>query len=399
MDIAASTTGPVGGGDAGPSVATPPAAPTQQPRARLSDFSHGGFNEVQATQQATRQPTQPQKAQPVQEPHVEATKVDTDSPFLESEETQALAPEQLGEKAQKWTSEPNLDMEAFGSKLVELKTKDGVAYKTVDELRDGNMRQIDYSRSMQEVKLKDQQVTEAIGQFNGFLESVKTDPAQFLEAFERNFGSDYMMKVAVLMAEREQQDLRYVRGVATAAAQEHMERYGLPENDPRVVQASQQASEQMRQRIAADRKSQMERDSIERQRQQFEADQKKVESEKLQQGLMERYQRQVAQLAPTALKALGLNWDHKDVKLGYWGCLKQVLSNSGSNDITRQVAVDAATLLSEAMADQRAQYRVPQASTGQGTPALPSRQAGAGGGVRGQQPTQQSRVRLSEWRP
>lgn len=387
-----------------PSTATPPPAPENAPKGRISDWTPPpakgapsptnavlkGFGVPQG-QEPKASPEQPK----VEEPKTKGPLTEEDNPFLDEEAT-TPAEEEVLKLYSEWKAAPNLDMKEFGSKLVELKTKDGIEYKTVSELRDGNMRLSDYSRSMQQVQQKEQQVAAAAQEWQGFFEEVKSDPNKFVDSFERNFGSDYMMEVALVLARREQQDLRIIHGSAWAAKTELMEQ-GYQETDPRVQQAMKEAAESAKQRLIADRQGTLARNKIEHDRQKLEKQQQEAETNKQVEELSKRYSNQIAQLAPKRLQALGLNWDHPKVRTGYLEAIKEVMRLSNSNDITPQLATDAATLLAEQMSEYRAKFKPQQTASGYGAPASPSRQAGAGGAS--QRASQPQRQRLSDWKP
>ena len=394
-----------------PGLSTPPPADPNGKRARLSDFVPG----QKATGQNTVAPPTGEPSMFLQEgadkqaapaSGAEGTTAnpegaDEPSMFLDEPagdpETQTSAQE-LAERAQRWVDDQHLDMEAFGEKLIELKDKHGVEYRTVNELRQNGLRLSDYSRMSNEVKQKDQQLTQAAQAYQQHLQEVGADPIKFAETYEEHFGTEHMMKVATFYAEREQQDQRLIRGAAIAAVQSAMDQYGIQDaNDPRLKPVADQAAEQMRQRITNERNAQLSRGKEQRQRQLDEQRRAKEAEEREVAQLAQRYQQQLQQLGPVALKSVRLNWEHPKVKQQYIACVQEAMRLLGANEITRPVAQDAATLLAERLRAQHSGQR--QTASNVGNPMNPGRQAGAGGGVRGAAGSVSGRARLSEFKP
>lgn len=402
----------------GGGASAPPPADGNAPRTRLSDFTPGAKPATQASPQAkpaTQQTStggQPSgepsmflddqsqgdtQTDPAQRSH--GTTDEEPSMFLDGgdgdgEGQSTSESGDIGERAQQWMEDTNLDMETFGEKLVELKGKNGVEYLSVNELRQNGMRLKDYSRAMNEYKAKDEQLNAAAKQWKEHLQEVATNPELFLQVYEEQFGTEHIMKVAGLLAQREQQDARIIRGAAIAAATEVMEQYGIQDiNDPRIQPIVQQAAQEARQRIANERKLMLDQSKVTRQSERMKKEREAAQREQQLAEQSKKIEAQIQTLGQAALKTVKLNWAHPTVRNGYLEALKSVMQQTGEKVINKQVCIDAAHLLR----DHLRSTSTPGTASNTGTPISPTRQAGAGGGARNSRGGQQQRQTITEF--
>lgn len=379
---------------------------TQQPvkQQSLSDFSQRKRTPIQENpapqpeaktvspfldQKPQAKPTQEVKPAS-QETQPQGTETQEPSPFLE-EQAPTMSDQEMIAAFRELQESGVLPLDRFGDLKIEVTDPYGSEMLTINQLKEGNLRQRDYTnKTMELAKHRDTFVQEAT-KFQDHMKSLAEDPVKFGDSMELNFGYEHMLKFATHFAQQHQQAMIQAIGAGKAAREMARMQLGLAENsrDHRLDQAEQQAHDQMVQTIQAQRKATLEAGHRTREQEKWEAQQAAQKQEAESKAQYEKWSKQYDAVAGHALKSVGLNIENPEVASMFRKCVAEVLNHTGAPDITLELAKKAAVHLQERTREWRAQW-MPKSQQ----PVTGSRQAGSGGAPRQQTVKQQ---RLSEY--
>lgn len=387
----------------------------EQPKQRrLSDF-----------EQRTRKPITDKPVQPKQEvspfvdpqakPQVDPTKADPTkveaqdptkaegqegqdpnevSPFLDEQPDQMTEAE-MAAAFREMQEAGLLQVDKFGDLKVEVTDKYGAEQVSLKDLRDGYLRQRDYTNKTKELAKHRETFVQEATKFQEHMKGLGTDHTKFVDSMELNFGYDHLLKAATLIAERHQQTQIQAIGAGKAAREMARMQLGLAENsrDPRLDQAEQQAAEQMVKNLNEQRKIQLEAAHREREQTNWQKQQEQLKKQEVIKAQGLKWTQQLELVQGAALKSVGLNGEHPEVPKMYRACVAEILRDTDAEDITYDLAKRAAQLLAERTREWRNQWNPGKPS---GQPMQAGRTTGASGAPRQAQGTQQKR--LSEYK-
>ena len=276
----------------------------------------------------------------------------------------------ITEAAEKWKAiedSPDLPPE-LGEKLWTVKPNGREMQVTIEELGKGYMRLSESTRRSQELDAREHQLTEGEQRYARFFESIK-DPQNFLEVFERQLGPEVLDRAMAIRQERAQEDMSLIEASGLAT----MRRLGVDKTDPRV----REAMIATKKRIDRDRQLEIEKRKLEVRTRELESRTKAEDTDKRVAELRATFERQLAQLVPTAFKAHRIR-DNAANRARHTSWIQRIAKAQGApNGITRELVAEAAKCLREEMEDERA-ARQPAAAPGK---VQPRASKGAGGGV------------------
>jgi hypothetical protein len=385
------------GAAAPPPAAPPTAAPAAKPRADMGNFhermqaknddfvrrieserfggkkpaNNNNNNQQQqsAREHITEVNTELQKpAEQNQDPTQQAAQ--GEQPVDEDDALEAPAPpidpQEAASKYKEWTESPDLPPD-FKNKLVEVKWgPHGTKLVTVDEAIKGYQRLGESTRVFQQAQAREAEAKRNAQVYDQHFEAIK-DPSQFLEIYERNGYGDVLYKVAEMIAQRDLQDNQLVQAAGYAA----MRQFQTDAKDYRVREAMDAA----RQRLVAQRQQEVEMRKLQAERDRLLQQHKQVDEQQQVAQLTEKFRAQLAQLVPIAFKAHGVR-DNQINRAKHHRLLTDLMQATNATDITRQLVMDATSMLLEEISDARG-----AANGTNGRPPLGTQRLGSGTGA------------------
>jgi hypothetical protein len=356
--------------------AAPAAAPAAAPQsAQLADFDSmmdsapTGFEEPAPVEAPAKQQTvdDPDEATEATDVADEAAAVEDGDDLLDDEPPAAATA--ITEAADKWRAledSPELPAE-FAEKLWTVKPNGREQQVTIDEMAKGYMRLNESTRRSQELDGREQRIVEGEQRFEQFFQRIR-EPEAFLEVFERQLGPEVLDKALEIRQARRDEDISMIEAAGIAT----MRRLGIDKHDPRVRQAMMATKA----RIARERELDIEQRKLLAKNRELEARTQQEDTGKRVAELRATFERQLAQLTPTAFKAARIrdNAKNRDAHISH---LKAIMRKEGASSITREIVAAAARAVREDLEDERA-AKQPPAATGKSPPRAAK---GAGGGV------------------
>jgi hypothetical protein len=356
--------------------AAPAAAPAAAPQsAQLSDFDNmmdsapTGFEEPAPVEAPAKQQTvdEPDEAPELGDVAEEAAAVEDGDDLLDDEPPAAATA--ITEAADKWRAledSPELPPE-FAEKLWTVKPNGREQQVTIDEMAKGYMRLNESTRRSQELDGRERQLVEGEQRFEQFFQRIR-EPEAFLEVFERQLGPEVLDKALEIRQARRDEDISMIEAAGIAT----MRRLGIDKHDPRVRQAMMATKA----RIARERELDIETRKLAAKNRELESRTQQEDTGKRVAELRATFERQLAQLTPTAFKAARIrdNAKNRDAHIGH---LKAIMRKEGASSITREIVAAAARAVREDLEDERA-AKQPPAASGKSPPRAAK---GAGGGV------------------
>jgi len=306
----------------------------------------------------------PAPADPGSEPELDAQGLPQDPANDQgAEEQQEAAPGTLSDaeiiaKFREWEQSDLAPEEIFADKLHPVKVRGQERYVDYNELRQGYMRQADYTQRGQELKQKETQVEGYRKSIEEHFSSVK-DPEQFLEIYERNGYSDVLEKVAERIQSRNAEHRSLVIAAGRAAAERlgfsvQDIKAGHADNHRDVIAAMQSTDQRLRQTRAIE----IENRKLAYEKQKFEAERQAATHQQEVQKHQQTYDRQLNQLRPGAFKANGIQ-DNQGNRIAFLRHLGDVINLEGLSPegITRAQVMAAARSMREELEDRMQQER------------------------------------------
>lgn len=374
--------------------AAAPAAPaTQAPSEPLhAGGSFADFTQrVQQGMQARLKQSQPQPPPAAAPSPTEPAPAPTEQPPTETPADQPAEPTntqvtpedlELLAKAKAWLASDEIPAE-FAQRLVALKNGDEIEYESLDEVRQGRMRQRDYTRAMQQHLQEKQQWQAAEGAYKAHFEAIFNDDNDgvaggdaMYEIYTRAGKRKQLLAAATRLAREEQM----ITDAANGAGYAIMRRLGITDpNDYRVQGAVK--------REYARRHAEMERDA--------RARAIAFENEQLRRGVQQRQReasddqhfatqkKSLEQLRPRAFQALGLDHEDQNHRRHFNIYLGSIIRTEGLNRVTPELVMKAARAAREAVELQNKRLDADRggAAGGGAKPAGFQRQLGPGGGA------------------
>lgn len=268
--------------------------------------------------------------------------------------TGSLSDQEIIAKYREWEQSDLAPEEIFADKLHPVKVRGQERYVDYNELRQGYMRQADYTQRGVELKAKEAQVQQQLKSMQEHFAQAK-DPDQFLEIYERNGYGDVLEKVAERVGQRRAEH----RGLVIAAGRSTAERLGFTheqiargeaDNHRDVVAAMQAADARLKQA----RQVEIENRKLQFERQRFEQERQAATHSQEVQKHQQTYQAQLNQLRPGAFKANGIP-DNQGSRIAFLRHLGEVVKMEGLGEggITRAQTMAAARALREELDDQQ----------------------------------------------
>jgi hypothetical protein len=362
-----------------PATAAPAAAPAAAPQAaQLADFDSmmdsapTGFEEPAPVET----PAQQQTVDDLEEaPELgdEGAPAEDDGDDLLDDEPAAAGPEALTAAADKWKQledSPELPAE-FAEKLWTVKPNGREMQVTIDEMAKGYMRLNESTRRSQQLDQREEQVAQSEQRFEQFFQRIK-EPEAFLEVFERQLGPEVLDKALEIRQARRDEDISIIEAAGIAT----MRRLGIDKHDPRVREAMLATKN----RIARERQLDIETRKLAAKNRELEARTQHEDTSKRVAELRATFERQLAQLTPTAFKAARIrdNAKNRDAHISH---LKAIMRKEGASTITREIVAAAARAVREDLEDERAARQTKVAQPGAAGKSQPRAAKGAGGGI------------------
>lgn len=363
---------------AAPAAAPAPAAAAPQ-SAQLSDFDSmmdsapTGFEEPAPVEAPQTQQTTVDEPDEAAELGAEAAAVESGDDDGLIDDEQPAAATAAAEAAQKWQdleSSPHLP-DDFHDKLITVKSGDREWDVPISEMRLGYMRLNESTRRSQELDQREEQLNQGEQRFGRFFEQIK-DPQAFIEVFERQLGPEVLDKALEIRQAQRDDDISMIEAAGIAV----MRRYNVDKHDPRV----REAMIATKQRIGKQRLSDIEQRKLASRNRELEQGREQNDTQKRVNELRATFERQLAQLTPTAFKAARIrdNAKNRDAHISH---LKAIMRKQGAQTITREIVAEAARAVREDLEDERAAKSTKVAQPGAAGKSQPRAAKGAGGGV------------------
>lgn len=275
--------------------------------------------------------------------------------------------------------------EQFDKAMVEWTDKNtgGLRRASIGELKEGNLRQSEFSNRMGQVRQYEQQLQFREQANNQFWNTIK-EPEKMLEELENRGYDEVFEKAAITFAQRRSR----MKQVAEAAGYALMQQYGYQANHPDVVNAvrqTMQAQQQSRRIEIENRKLQQHNQMLAQMRQH-------QDTQAQQQVRMQQLGNSLAQLIPASFKSAGVRANPANTEAFYRHLNAYVSSlPNWDGNVRRQHCVEAAKMVREELEDLAA-ARAPKQQAQQSRAMPPSRLGSSGSA----QPTSPDRKRLSD---
>lgn len=330
-------------------------------------------------------PPEPAPQNPSDTPDTPPVETPPDAPDPAALQALTKADLELLAKAKAWLESDEMP-EEFLQRLVQLKNGEEIEYEPWEEVRQGRMRQRDYTRAMQQHQQEKQQWDADRGFYEQHFAAIfddENDGAKggeaMYEIYTRAGKRKQLLALGRRLAREEQSNIDAANGVGYAV----MTRLGIKDpNDYRVQQAVQR--EYARRNAELDRDARARAMAMENEQLRKQTEARKQETES--QAFFDGQRKSLEQLRPRAFAAVGLNHDDPVHRQDFNTYLDAVIRQENAKKLTPELVLKAARAAREEVEVRRKKQA--------GDPAKPAPKAGfqpqlgvGGGAPKGAQPT------------
>ena len=298
--------------------------------------------------------------------------------------TQQTQDQELLAATKAWLSGEGEMPEQFNEMKFEWTNANGVLRRaTLKELQEGELRQSDYQRSMNELRNFHQQVQFKEQANNQFWQDVR-DPAKMLEEFEDRDLGEVFHQAAVQHSIRRQK----MKQIAEAAGFALMQQYGYAKDHADVVNAVRQTMQMQLQ----NQKTEIENRKLLKHNRMFAQMQQQQQQQQQRQVRLQDLSAQINPLIAPALKSAGVRNSPANSE-AFWKHLTAYVAGirDWDGNVRRKHCIEAAKMVREELEDLAA-ARAPKKPAPQSKAMGPSKLSSSGTA----QPTVPERKRLSD---
>lgn len=375
--------------DVGSSAAVPAARNPDDFDAVMNEIDMGQFNQI--TGRTPEQPMRVPSNDPGINPDPKESGLDAapkESQLAKDDDTHTRA-EVLNADEQKqfeaWKARRNspiLDLEADGEKLVSVPWREGEEREvTVNEMKQGYMRHLDYSRKTQDIGQREQRVQQSEQNMNQFLTELQ-NPQSMRERLEDLGYGETLWQVARSMYGEVLKEERYLHQLKQRGANDEELNFWRQNFDQQRQQATRMRMQ-------------------DRQLQQANARAQQAQTRTNEEAANVQLQNQLAQLRPAAFRSLGMpvgDPQYEEVFLDQFVAHARMNQANGGKQQLRDVVMSAAQATKQFVEDKIAAYRaIPKPAAPSDAPLPVSRAAGVPPGSNGVEPARQKRMGLEDF--